>query len=319
MSNKTVTFDCFFDGETTVTTKLQYGVPTDRSGLNIRFGIEKGFFSAEGIDLSVRVVFGGPEISAAYDTGDLKIGELGSPPGITAIGNGKRFKIVGSGLQRGAGLLFVVRPEIRDWSDLRGKVLGALSIGSCSYWYLKELLSQHGVDPDKDVTIRGLGKDYSRQLELFEKGEIVGLLTAEPNAALGEARGLVKHWGDVLSLGDVPPLQWVIQVANDDFLAREPDLIRRVLRGAQRASRYLGAHRDEWISFTAKHYAIPQEVAAKAIERELPFVHLDGQLDFAGLRNAIALQHQLGAIPSLLPPEHFVAFGFQPDARSVAA
>jgi ABC-type nitrate/sulfonate/bicarbonate transport system substrate-binding protein len=299
--------------------RLEYGVPTDRSGLNVRFGIQKGFFAEEGIDLSVRVVFGGPEIAAAYDSGELKIGELGTPPGITAIGNGKRFKIVGSGLQRGAGLFLVVRPEISNWAEFKGKTLGALSIGSCSYWYLKELLAQHGVDPDKDVIIRGLGDDYARQLELFERGEIVGLLTAEPNASLGEARGVLTPWGDVLSLGDVPPLQWVIQVANNYFRDREPDLVRAVLRGARRASRYLYTNRDEWASFTAKQYGVPVDVAQRSIGRELPFVHVDGQLDLAGLRNAINLQQHLGAIADRLPIEHFVASGFVPPEQDIAA
>jgi ABC-type nitrate/sulfonate/bicarbonate transport system substrate-binding protein len=300
--------------------KLDYGVPTYRSGLNMRFGVEKGFFADEGIDLNVRVVYGGPEISAAYHSGELKIGELGTPPGITAIGNGKRFKIVGSGLQRGIGLFFLVRPEIKDWNGLKGKTLGALSIGSCSYWYLVELLKQHGMDPVRDVSVRGLNDDYPRQIELFEKGEIASLLSPEPNGALGEAKHVLKSWGDVLSLGDVPQLQWIIQVANRDFLEAEPELVRKVLRAAQRASRYLGEHRDEFVDYTASFYGIPVDVAAIAVRRELPFLHFDGQLDLEGLRRAIELQHHLGAIPENLPVEYFVASGYEPEVpKSIAA
>lgn len=294
--------------------KLDYGVPTDRSGINVRFGISKGFFADEGINLSVKVVFGGPEISAAYHSGDLKIGELGSPPGVTAIARGHRFRIVGSGLQRGVSLFLLLSPDIKSWDDLKGKTLGALSRGSCSYWYLRELLSQRGIDPDNDVTIRGLGPDYPRQLELFERGEIAGLLSAEPNGALGEHHGVVKSWGDVFSLAKVPTLQWVIQVANDDFLNTEPELVRAVQRAALRSSRYLATHRDEWIDFAAEHLDVPWAVAKIAIEREQPFFQFDGQLDEAGLRNAIDLQHYLGAIPDRLPVSRFVAEGFRAAA-----
>jgi NitT/TauT family transport system substrate-binding protein len=294
--------------------KLDYGVPTDRSGINVRFGVAKGFFAEEGIDLNVRVIFGGPEISAAYHSGELKIGELGSPPGITAIAHGHRFKIVGSGLQRGVSLFLLLSPDITTWDDLRGKTLGALSRGSCSYWYLRSLLTQHGVDPDKDVSIRGLGPDYPRQLVLFERGEIAGLLSAEPNGALGEHRGVIKSWGDVFSLADVPQLQWVIQVANEDFLAKEPELVRTVLRTALRSSQYLAAHRDEWIAFAARHFDVPQQVAETAIDRERPFFQFDGKLDESGLRNAIDLQHHLGAIADRLPIGHFLAGGFQAAA-----
>jgi ABC-type nitrate/sulfonate/bicarbonate transport system substrate-binding protein len=291
--------------------KLDYGVPTDRSGINVRFGAAKGFFADEGIDLNVKVVFGGPEIAAAYHSGDLKIGELGSPPGITAIARGHRFRIIGSGLQRGVSLFFLLSPEIASWDDLKGKTLGALSRGSCSYWYLRELLSQHGVDPDEDVRIRGLGPDYPRQLELFERGEIAGLLSAEPNGALGEYRGIVKSWGDVFSLADVPKLQWVIQVANQDFLTREPALVRAVLRATLRSSRYLAENRDEWIEFAAKHFKVPWGVAKTALAREQPFFQFDGRLDEDGLRNAIDLQHYLGAIGDRLPISAFVAEDFK--------
>lgn len=293
-----------------MTTKLSYGVPTNRSGINVRFGVAKGFFAQEGIDLDVRVIYGGPEIAAAYDSGALKIGELGTPPGITAISHGKRFKIVGSGLQRGVSLHFLAQFGLEGWEDLNGRTLGALTIGSCSYWYLRDLLAQHGLDPDKDVAIRGLGSDYARQLELLETGEIAALLTSEPNASLGESLGIARSWGDVFSLGDVPELQWVIQVANEDFLARDPDLVRQVVGISRRASQYLQVHRDEWIDFTASVFQTSRAVAVRAIERELPFVHFDGQLDVAGLDRAIKLQHRLGAIPDPLPVAAYVAAGF---------
>lgn len=296
-----------------MTIKLEYGVPTDRSGINVRFGIEKGFFAEDGMDVSIREIFGGPEIAAAYDSGDLKIGELGTPPGVTAIGRGQRFKIVGSGMPRGIGLFFLVRADVNDWSHLRGETLGALSIGSCSYWYLREMLTQNGLDPDSDVTIRGLGKDYPRQFELLERREIAALLSPEPNGTIGESRGLIRSWGNVLDLADVPDMQWSIQVANDEFLRDEPDVVRRFLRVAQRASRYLGNHPEEWIAFNASLFGLPHDLTAKSVARERPTLHFDGQLDLAGLDRAIALQHHLGAIESVLPRSHFVAEGFQPE------
>ncbi|MGH9418347.1 MAG: hypothetical protein ACRD3J_00115, partial [Thermoanaerobaculia bacterium] len=66
---------------TLVPMKLEYGVPTDKCALTVLLGIEKGFFREQGIDLSVRVVFGGPALAAAYDSGQLQFGEIGSPPG----------------------------------------------------------------------------------------------------------------------------------------------------------------------------------------------------------------------------------------------
>src|SRR5258708_20324922 len=73
---------------------LTYGVPTDRCGLQLRLGVEKGFFCEEGIDLKLRVVFGGPEIAAELAAGRLLVGELGAPPGLAAMPNCTRVQIV---------------------------------------------------------------------------------------------------------------------------------------------------------------------------------------------------------------------------------
>jgi hypothetical protein len=45
--------------------KITYGVPSGNDALTVLFGIACGRFAAAGIDLSIKVVFGGPEIAAA--------------------------------------------------------------------------------------------------------------------------------------------------------------------------------------------------------------------------------------------------------------
>jgi ABC-type nitrate/sulfonate/bicarbonate transport system substrate-binding protein len=177
------------------------------------------------------------------------------------------------------------------------------------------MLSQHGIDPDSDLVVRGLGPDYPRQLELFESGEISALLSPEPNGTIGEARGLVSVWGDVLSLADVPQLQWSIQVANDDFLRDHPNIVRRFLKTTQRAARYLHDHVDEAIAFNEKLFNLPHDLAVKSATRERPTLHFDGQLDHSGLKRAIELQHRLGAIDEVKSLTAFVAKGFQPLPR----
>src|SRR3972149_749958 len=91
-----------FRGSGQMSVALEYGIPTDTAGLQLRLGIARGFFREEGIELSLRIIFGGPEIARAYDAGMLKIGELGTPPATTAIGRGAGFKIVASSVRRRA-------------------------------------------------------------------------------------------------------------------------------------------------------------------------------------------------------------------------
>jgi ABC-type nitrate/sulfonate/bicarbonate transport system substrate-binding protein len=279
---------------------LTYGVPTDRCGLQLRLGVEKGFFRDEAIDLELRVVFGGPEIAAELDAGRLLVGELGTPPGLTAMANRARFKIVGSGVRRGAVLYFVARKQFSTFADLKRPRLGVLSKGSCSDWYMRELLRHRGLDPEADVTIVALGQRYPEVLTLLSDGDLDGAIIAEPHVSMGEVAGHFNVWLGVNACDFAPRMQWTIMVANDDFLLHEPDLIRGVLSACRRSYRYAAKHREEWADFGAHYFRIPRSIMTRSIERELPDLHFDCEVDMEGLAAAIALQQRLGSVPASL-------------------
>jgi ABC-type nitrate/sulfonate/bicarbonate transport system substrate-binding protein len=275
---------------------IEYGVPTDRCGLQLRLGAAKGFFHEEGIDLGVRVVFGGPEIASEFDSGRLLVGELGTPPGLTALAKGARFKIVGSGVRRGAVQYMAVHPRYSGWQDLPGARLGVLSRGSCSDWYMREVLAHHDIDPESDVTICGLGPRYPEILKLLAAGELDGAILSEPHVSMGEDANLFHVWLGMNKLDFVPPMQWTIAVANNNTLAREPELIAAVLRGCQRSYRYAADNRDEWADFGAEYFNISRETMMRSIEREFDDLCFDCTVDLEGLRAAVALQRKLGAV-----------------------
>jgi ABC-type nitrate/sulfonate/bicarbonate transport system substrate-binding protein len=298
---------------------LAYGVPTDRCGLQLRLGIEKGFFRDEGIDLELRVVFGGPEIAAELDAGRLPIGELGTPPGLTAMANGARFRIVGSGVRRGAVLYLVARKEFCSFADLKRARLGVLSKGSCSDWYMRELLRARGLDPEADVTIVGLGQRYPQVLTLLSHGDLDGAIIAEPHVSTGEAAGHIKVWLGVNSCDFAPRMQWTLMVANDNLLRDEPDLVHRVVSACRRSYRYAAEHRTEWADFGARYFRIPGSTMMRSIERELPDLHFDCEVDIEGLVAAVALQQRLGSVPASLRLNDIVDPRFMVSAAQGAA
>jgi NitT/TauT family transport system substrate-binding protein len=279
---------------------ITYGVPTDRCGLQLRLGIEKGFFRERGIDFSLEVVFGGPEIAAELDSGRLKIGELGTPPALTALAGGARFKIVGSGVRRGAVQYFVVRPQLSTWSDLTGTRLGVLSRGSCSDWYMREVLQHYGVDPDTDVDIIALGPNYPEILTMLAQGDLDGAIISEPQVTIGEEAGYFKVWLGLNKWAGAPRMQWTIVVANGDALQRERSLIQAVLCGCRQSYRYAAENRAEWADFGAQYFRISRDTMMKSIDREFGDLHFDGKIDRQGLEAALALQRKLAGATSRL-------------------
>ncbi len=292
---------------------VQYGAPTDKCAVTVRLGIETGIFEAEGLDLAVRVIFGGPEIAAAYDSGEIEIGEFGSPPAINAIAAGHKFKIIGSGCRKRAHLYLCARKGIDDYAALKGKRVGVLGIGSCSDWVTRKIVSSEGLDPDKDITIVPLLGDYPRVVDLVAEGAIDACMITEPNVAIGEGRGVLDFWAAGFDDRYLPDYQWIVRVARDELIERDPDFVRAVLRGCQASAHYAAEHVDEWVESAARQYGASPAAARRAVERELPHFELDCQIDMPGLQSAADLQYALGGIANPARAEDLVDLRFQPD------
>lgn len=301
--------------------KIEYGLPSGNDALTVRLGIEKGIFEEQGLDLSTRIVFGGSEVARAYDTGDLPIGNIGSPSGLNAIAEGASFRVIASGCRQRAHMFLGVAKGIGGFPALRGKRLGLLSLGSCPYWIARKMLTHEGLDPDADVTFVPLLADYPRIIEVMKEGRIDACLATEPNLSIGEAKGLLDIWAAAYDEPYLPHYQWIVRVAHTDFIAREPDLVAAVLRGCRRSAHYAAGHVDEFANFVARCYGTSAEVAGRAVARELPLYQLDGRLDLAGLQNSVDMLYEVGGIARPMQAEDFTDLRFQPAlaAQALAA
>ena len=297
--------------------KIEYGLPSGNDALTVRLGIEKGIFEAEGLDLSVRIVFGGPEGAAAYHSGDLPIGNIGSPSGLNAIAAGGNFRIIASGCRQRAHMFLGVRKGIGGFQELRGKRLGLLSIGSCPSWIARKMLIHEGLDPDKDITFVPLLEDYPRIIEIMADGRIDACLATEPNLSIGEEKGILDIWAAAYDEPYLPHYQWIVRVAHADFIENEPDLVAAVLRGCRRSAHYAARHADEFAAFVARRYGTSERAAQRAVARELPHYQLDCQIDLSGLQASVDMLYEFGGIERPMRAEDFTDLRFQPDPSAI--
>jgi ABC-type nitrate/sulfonate/bicarbonate transport system substrate-binding protein len=304
--------------------RIEYGIPTDKCGAELRLGIERGFFRDEGLDLAIRLIFGGPEIAAMYSSGALEIGEIGTPPATTAIARGARFKIVGSGIRRRALQYFVAAPKIGGWEDLQGASIGVLSVGSCSCWFARLVLERHGFDPDEHADIVGLGPRYQDVVELIVQDELQAAVISEPNVSIGEYRKAFHVLKTLTEPEFCPKMQWMVTVANCDVIERDPELVRAVLRACRQSYHYAANNPDEFARFCAQLFGSSVPTMRHAMERERQDMHYDCEIDLAGLELAIDLQRRLGAFSTGLRAGDIVDLSHLPtrtaalDARARA-
>lgn len=292
---------------------IEYGTPSHNDALTVRFGVGEGVFDAVGLDLRVRTVFGGPQIAAALDSGEIPVGSLGSPSGLAAMAAGRRFRIVASGCRQQAHLFLGVSRAIPDYAALRGKRIGVLSIGSCPSWIVHRMLAGNGLDAARDVALVPLLDEYPRIVEFMAEGRIDACLATEPNLAIGEERGVLDTWAAAYEDRYLPRFQWIVRVANTAVLERDADMVERVLRGCRLAAHHAADNADGFARFVARHYRSSETAARRGVTRELPRYQLDGRLDMDGLQHAVDLLHGLGGLPRPMRAADFTDCRFQPE------
>jgi NitT/TauT family transport system substrate-binding protein len=290
---------------------VDFGTPSNNDALSVRFGIREGVFERLGIDLRVRTLFGGPAIAAAFDSGEIGIGSLGSPSGLVPLAAGARFKVVGSGCRQAAHMYLGVRKSVSSYAELKGCRIGVLSIGSCPSWIVHRMLRCHGLDPGKDVQLVALHDRYPRIIELVESGELDACLVTEPNLSIGESRELLDVWAAAYEAPYLPRFQWIVRVANEQLLHRDPELVATVLAGCNASAQLAVEHCEPFVHFVAHYYGVEPSAVQAGMRRELPRYQVNGTLDLDGLELAVDLMHELGGIEQKLVLESFCDLQFQ--------
>ena len=291
--------------------QVTFGTPSNNDALSVRFGINEKVFEQRGIDLEMRTVFGGPALANAFDTGEIGIGSLGSPSGLVPLAAGARFKVIASGCRQRAHMYLGVRKGIDSYAGLKGCRIGVLSIGSCPSWIVHRMLTHHGLDANTDVEMVPLHERYPRIIELMAAGDLDACLVTEPNLAIGEAKGILDIWAAAYERPYLPDFQWIVRVANDELLRREPQLVGTVLDGCNASAKLALQERSAFVAFVAAYYNTTEEAVDAAMLRELPHYQVDGALDLAGLETAVQVMFDLGGIDRLLPVDSFCDMRFQ--------
>jgi ABC-type nitrate/sulfonate/bicarbonate transport system substrate-binding protein len=142
----------------------------------------------------------------------------------------------------------VARPEIRSIADLKGKKV--MSGGGRSNTDLRFLCARYGLRPGVDVEV--------------VQGDSVGRARAfeDPTIAAVFARSQFLYWGTRAGFQPLPypdpGMGWYEGglAAGAALIARQPDVIQKVVDAVVRATDYLKAHEDEAVEVALKR--IPQ-------------------------------------------------------------
>lgn len=122
---------------------------------SVWMALEKGFYKAEGLDVTYRLFPSGTTAFQTFQTGQGDIVLTGDLPSVQYFfRNNGNYRTIAVMERDTKGYVAVTRKDIRKPQDLIGKTI-ATRVGSTGSWFISEYLSKNGVDPSK-VTVKNL-------------------------------------------------------------------------------------------------------------------------------------------------------------------
>ncbi len=115
----------------------------------------KGFFKAEGLDVTFRMFPSGTTAMQIYRVGEGDILMGGDLPGVNYwLAEKGNYRLIAALARDPKGYLLTAHKSIQKPQDLKGKTV-AIRVGSTVDWFMSEYLTKNGMSV-KDVTVKNL-------------------------------------------------------------------------------------------------------------------------------------------------------------------
>lgn len=173
------------------------------------------------------------------------------------------------------GVLYIVESgeSVSSVADLRGRTIYASGKGATPEYALNYILSENGVDPEKDVNIEWKSEHAECLAALLAEENAVAMLpqpfvtTAQmKNDKIKVRLDLNAEW-DAVQAGSDAPSQLITGVvaARKAFIEENPEAVAAFMESYAASVEFVNANVDEAAELIGKYEIVPAAVAKKAI------------------------------------------------------
>jgi ABC-type nitrate/sulfonate/bicarbonate transport system substrate-binding protein len=278
------------------------------SSLPLTIAQRKNFFVGEGINLVVVPIAGGTDrIVAALDKGEIDAGKNATPYLIQAVLKGSDAVAI-MGQTANPIYSLIARPDIKSFTDLKGKTLGLSTPGDTITLSTLRLLARAHLQM-MDFTSKVVVGTTAR-FACLKSGECAAVPMGQPEDLDAIRQGFPRLAFTYEAGAD---LLFNVDMTRRAWGAQNKDTLQRFARAMGAAYGFMNdpKNRDEITAIVAETGGVSPAVAAEIFA---PYLVPDrnvlprrGELDLAALGRVIALMAEVGAIPSPAPAaERFV-------------
>ena len=200
---------------------------------------EKGYLAEENLEVNYVRGQGGSATVPLVGAGEQDMGALSAPAVVLGAGQGLPITVVGVAAVE-SPVVIVADESIKEPKDLEGKKL-AVQLQQFEGAVWKSFVSATGIDESK-IEVTNAGNDSST---LFLDHRVDAIVVFEPTPsvwALTEGR---EGGETIIRMQDYVPTYGHTIVANNDFLKKNPEAVRGMLRAWAKATKYAVEHPDE--------------------------------------------------------------------------
>lgn len=212
---------------------------------------------------------------------------------------------------RGIILPVVVRPEIDDWEDLRGKPLAVDAVDTAFALVLRRVLESHGLDLEAgDYEFVPAGATGHR-FESMEKGETFAAVLNPPWNRRAIEVGM-KAFGDHREV--LPNYPGGVYALSRQFAGEHRDVMVGFLKGIIEAASWITDPTTAEVA--AKRLAVDSGLREDEIKSRLSGVTTDMSLDRGALEVVLDLRVRYGLTPPMGPDlSAYVDAAYAEEAR----
>ncbi len=231
----------------------------------IRFGVQKGFFKDEGLDVQVVTMPGGAQEVAAALSGDVQFTGGDVVAFTTFRSHHVPVVIVCPGTAGStdihddyAALIVPPNSPVKTPRDLAGKLISTNELNNIGMVMSLAALKKYGVEPSQTHWAEIPLPDVMAALK---SGQVAAGYILEPFLSIAKAAGF--HAVLYLAAEYGPNTQIGLSLTTESFLASNPKVVAAFQRAHKRTAEYVMAHPDEYRVALVKIASIKPAIAEK--------------------------------------------------------
>ena len=249
-------FFAFSSGASAEKTRIAPSSP-GLSAWPIHLAAKEGFFAREGLDVEIIVMRTNVGI-LALTTGSIDYTTAGGSA-LRAAVNGAPLKMVANTNNK-ADLWIVGQKDLRRIEDLKGKIVGVGGNQGTQFYMVYDMLKHYGLE--KDVQIVSTG-DVANGFLTLQQGGLSAVALTPPYSVIAKRSGFRELARAANILGAWPTTGLV---AAREKIERNPDNVRRAVKGMLRAVHFAVDRRTEMVRFISRQYKLEPVIAEETYD-----------------------------------------------------